>query len=152
VIELTPEQQQAVEQGEPVRVVDPSMQGAYVLVREEVYERLAGTSCRPAEEPPAGIEPQMLDSMQAFWRDLPGLLRLRSRQRRYVAYHGHERVGYGRTQTELYRECLARGLRRGEFYVGPLEEREAPPWGSTPLERSLYECDDVPPSSALPPA
>jgi hypothetical protein len=33
MIALTPEQWQAAAQGEPVRVVDPSTQDAYVIVR-----------------------------------------------------------------------------------------------------------------------
>lgn len=51
MIELTPEQRQAVDQGEPVRVIDPSTQDAYVIVRAEVYERLTGVPERPVEEP-----------------------------------------------------------------------------------------------------
>jgi hypothetical protein len=127
-----------------VRLVDEATHGAYVLVRAEVFERMAGLLPPPEREPPAGIDPQMLRSMRAFWRDLPELLARRSRSRRFVAYHGDDRIGFGRTQTGLYRECFRRGLRRGEFYVGLLEEREAPPWGGTPLEQSLYEGSDAP--------
>ncbi len=95
VIELTPEQRQAVDQGEPVRVVDPATEEAYVVVRAEVYERLAG-----------------------------------------------------QTRAEVYQRCLRRGLRRGEFYVTLIGEREAPPWVPTPLEESLFEVtDDEPPGA-----
>jgi hypothetical protein len=146
MIELTPEQRQALDgrHGEPVRVVDPSTQDAYMIVRADVFERMAGVLQIPVDEPPPGINPLMLRSMKSFWRDLPELLKLKSRPRRFVAYHGEDRIGFGRTQTELYQECFRRGLQRGEFYVGLLEEREAPPWGSTPLEQSLYEGSDAP--------
>ena len=63
-----------------------------------------------------------------------------------MAYHGDERIGFARTDTELYHECLRRGLQRGEFYVGFLEPLETPPWGPSVIEESLYECnDDSPP-------
>jgi hypothetical protein len=76
MIELTPQQRQALEQqhGEPVRVVDPATNNAYVLVRAEVYERLVGVVQPPADEAPIAIPPGVLRSMQAFWRDLPELL------------------------------------------------------------------------------
>jgi hypothetical protein len=73
------------------------------------------------------IAPGILRSMQAYWRDLPQLLPLRSRKREWVAYHGDERVGFGRTQTDLYQVCIGRGLRDDEFYIGRIWEcPEAP--------------------------
>jgi hypothetical protein len=139
MIELTPEQAQAVKQGEPVRVLDPQTHDAYVVVRAEVYERLAGGLQRPTTEPPAGIEPLMLRSMEAFWRDLPGLVKDSGLRGTWVAYHGDQRMGFGKTQTELYQESFRRGLQRGEFYVGRVEEDGTPPWGTLQGDRSLYE-------------
>jgi hypothetical protein len=144
MIDLTPEQRQAAKHGEPVWVVDQATQDAYVVLRADVFERMAGLQHVPEQQPPPGIHPQLLRSMQAYWRDLPALLPRRSRSRRFVAYHGDDRIGFGRTQTELARVCFRRGLQRGQFYVGLLEEREAPPWGSTPLEQSLYESSGMP--------
>ena len=85
----------------------------------------------------------------AFQRDWPQLAQEHYGQ--WVAYQGDERIGLGTTGTELYRRCLQRGLQRGEFYVGRIEERETPPWGAAPLDRSLYEASDVPPPGAAPP-
>jgi hypothetical protein len=87
----------------------------------------------------------MMRSQEAFWQDLPGLLRDRRNHGRWVAYHGGERVGLGASATELYQRCLGRGLPRGAFYVGRIEERDTPPWGAAPLEKSLYEAGDGPP-------
>jgi hypothetical protein len=42
MIELTPEQQQAVDADPEARLIDPRTNRAYVLVRTEVYERLLG--------------------------------------------------------------------------------------------------------------
>jgi hypothetical protein len=81
----------------------------------------------------------MRRSQEAFWRDLPQLLELKSKKRPWVAYHGEERVGFARTQTEMYQECFRRGLERGHFYVGKIEEDETPPWGTLEGDRSLYE-------------
>ncbi|MCI0457315.1 MAG: hypothetical protein L0Z62_10115 [Gemmataceae bacterium] len=55
----------------------------------------------------------------AFYRDLAGLLKDRYRQ--WVAYHGDQQLGFARTQTELYQECLRRGFQRGEFVVCSIE-------------------------------
>ena len=57
MIELNPEQRQAVAQGEPVRIIDPLTHDAYVVVRAEVYARLAGTLPRPDENSPRGSRP-----------------------------------------------------------------------------------------------
>jgi hypothetical protein len=54
-------------------------------------------------------------SMEAFYRDLRGLLQKHSGK--WVAYHGEECFGVGRTETELYQKCLRQGLKEGEFIV-----------------------------------
>ena len=48
MIELNPEQRQAVAHGEPVCIIDPSTHDTYILVRAEVYARLAARSRRYA--------------------------------------------------------------------------------------------------------
>jgi hypothetical protein len=53
--------------------------------------------------------------MDAFYRDLPELLK--KHYRKWVAYHGNDCLGVGRTQTELYEQCLRRGLKEDEFIV-----------------------------------
>jgi hypothetical protein len=80
------------------------------------------------------IAPVIAQSQAAFRRDLPELLK--SRLRWWVAYHGDERIGFGKTQRELYRECFRRGLKEGEFVVCSIEpdaaieepEVEITPW------------------------
>jgi hypothetical protein len=97
-----------------------------------------------------GIAPGILRSMQAYWRDLPQLLLLRSRKRVWVAYHGDERVGFGRSRADLYDECMGRGLARGEFYVGMLEASTEPPWEPIDVETGYGPVDDgvvLPPES-----
>jgi hypothetical protein len=76
------------------------------------------------------------------------LLKLKSRKRQWVAYHGAERVVIGRTDSDVYQSCLRRGLQRGEFYVASIGERDTPPWAVEPIERFLYEAsDELPPPS-----
>ena len=89
-----------------------------------------------------GIEPGILRSMQAYWRDLPQLLPMRSRKREWVAYHGDERVGFGLSQTELYQECFRRGLSSKEFYVGRICPQSEPPWEPIEIESGFGPIDD----------
>jgi len=61
------------------------------------------------------IPPLIAQGREAFRRDLPDLLKCCSGK--WVAYSGSQQLGMGRTKTQLYQECLKRGLRRGEFIV-----------------------------------
>jgi hypothetical protein len=144
MIELNPEQRQAMAQGEPVHIIDPLTHDAYVLVPAEEYARLTGTLPQPAHQPPPEIAPLMLRSQQAFWRDLPELLKDRRNRGKWAAYHGEERVAVQRSEVDAYQECFRRGLNRGEFYVGKLEPdpEGIPPWGTYQSDRSLYEFTD----------
>jgi hypothetical protein len=149
MIELSPEQRLAMAQGEALRIVDPLTHDAYVLVRAEDYERLAEPLRRPVDQPDPEIPPMVLRSMQAFWRDLPGLLMHRRNHRKWAAYHGEERVAVTRSDADAYQECFRRGLKHEEFYVGLLEPAPdgIPPWGTYESDRSLYEFTepDAPP-------
>ena len=53
----------------------------------------------------------------AFRRDLPALLQDKKRSGEWVAYHGGDRIGFGKSKTELYQQCLRRGLKSDEFVV-----------------------------------
>jgi hypothetical protein len=137
-IELTEQQRQAL--GEqvngPVNVVDPQSWRSYVLLRREEYERLqALVDKEPAPAPavwevPAGIRA----SQEAYWRDLPELLKQKLPGRPWVAYHRGERIGFSETDAELYQECERRGIPRGEFYVDRVEPSEFPPWHEEVVE------------------
>ena len=129
-------------------IIDPLTHDAYVLVRAEDYERLAGAPQRPAEGAPPEISPEMLRSMQAFWRDLPGLLEKRRNHKKWAAYHGDERVAIARSEVDAYQECFRRGLKRGDFYVGWLKADPdgIPPWGTCQCDWSFYEFTDGTPT------
>ncbi|HKI36824.1 MAG TPA: hypothetical protein VKA46_33540 [Gemmataceae bacterium] len=151
MIELTHEQQQALEKhnGEPVRVFDPLSRAVYILVRSEDYETLTGVPLAPLGDGFSGVSPQMLRSQQAFWRDLPELLKSRRNCDKWVAYHGDERIGMAKTKTDLYHLCVGRGLPPGDFYMGKIEEDKVPPWVLPSLKESPFEFTDelVPPST-----
>jgi hypothetical protein len=151
MIELNPEQRQAMAQGQPVRIVDPSTHDAYILFRADDYARLEEALPRPVEEPPPGIEPMVLRSMQAFWRDLPELLKHHRNRGKCAAYHGEERVVITRSSVDAYQECFRRGLKHEEFYVGKLEAdpEGIPPWGTLEGDWTFYEeTGDDPPDDA----
>jgi hypothetical protein len=139
-IELTDQQQQAVREGRPVEVIDPATRQSYLIVPRDGPESGRGPVDRPVSAPPpaGGIPPGIRRSQEAYWRELPELLKLKSRRRRWVAYHGDRRIGFGRTSAELYRQCTERlGLAKSEFYVDRLEPRLLPPWEAEEIEASF---------------
>lgn len=142
-LELNARQQKAVRQGRSVKVRDRETARTFVVLPLEEYERLQALqkkepSRRPltVEEITARIPPGIRKSQEAYWRDLPKLLPLKSPTRQWVAYHGDERVGFAKTSEALYQRCLRRGLKRGEFYVARLRPRAQPPWEPEVVESS----------------
>ncbi|MCI0458941.1 MAG: hypothetical protein L0Z62_18440 [Gemmataceae bacterium] len=65
------------------------------------------------------IAPIVVQAWAAFRRDLPGLLA--KHPGKWVAYSGDQQLGIGTTKTQLYQECLRRGLARGQFLVLSIE-------------------------------
>ncbi len=59
-------------------------------------------------------------SEKAFQRDLPELMK--EHRRKWVAYHGNERIGIAPTKEELLQEGLNRGWRTDEFVVRWIED------------------------------
>ncbi len=100
---------------------------------------------------PPEIPPGIRRSQEAYWRDLPQLLPLRSRKREWVAYHLDERVAIGSDAAELYQECYRRGFDGNEIYVGRIEYDELPPW--EPIDLDAYgEVPEEDPASIPPEA
>jgi hypothetical protein len=64
--------------------------------------------------------PMIQKSIDAFRRDLPEMLK--SHGGECVAYHGEERIAFGKTELELFQECMRRGLTRDDFVVCGVEE------------------------------
>jgi hypothetical protein len=151
MIELNTEQRQAMAQGQPVRIIDPETQDAYVLFRAVDYARLEGSLPRPAGQPHPEIPPMVLRSEQAFWRDLPELLKNRRNRGKWVAYHGEERVAITRSDVDAYQECFRQGLKHEEFYVGKVKADPdgIPPWGPFEGDWTFYEATEgTPPDDA----
>jgi hypothetical protein len=73
----------------------------------------------PPSEEPIVIPPRIVEAQLAFRRDLPQLLHERPGQ--WVAYHGGQRIGFGRSGRELYEECHRRGLDENEYVVVCIE-------------------------------
>src|SRR5258708_5979138 len=106
-IELTEEQRQALasRQNGLVEFIDPAPQRRVVLPSAQEYENLRAASDAAPGGPSDtdkfddGIPPGIRRSQEAFWRDLPELLKTKpwwTRKRDWVAYHGDERVGFPR--------------------------------------------------------
>jgi hypothetical protein len=147
-IELTDEQRQALraEHGKPVDVVDPATRQRYVLLLQEQYERVRSLLERgevPARREWAGIiPPGILRSQEAFWRDLPQMLKDKRNHGKWVCYQGDERIGIARTEAELIRECLRRGLRDDAYDLDVIEPRAIPPWEPEEIEPGGHEVND----------
>jgi len=139
-IELTDAQRQALQAapGKPVEVVDPATRRRYVLLEREQYEQLLPLLDQAGgpegEDPTAGIPPGILRSQQAFWRDLPELLRNKRNRGRWVAYHLEERIGVAADEVKLVREIVRRGIADDEYYLGRIEPDDQPPWEPIEVE------------------
>ncbi len=146
ILQLTEQQRQMVAEqaGRPIDVIDPDTQHAYVLIARDQFEKVRSMLDESPQSPSPSqasfeIPPGIRRSQEAFWRDLPNLLKQKKLIGRWVCYHGDEQIGVAKTDTELVQACLRRGLKRNEFYVGWINELPAPPWESFDLEESLFE-------------
>jgi hypothetical protein len=127
-VALTPELRQALEQagGQPVRIENPDNHRTYVLITEEAYHRLkppGETQQAPLPEISEGI----LRSQDAFFRDLPELLKDESLLGKWVIYHGDERIGIDPHMVPLIKECNRRGLTRDQYDVFVIEPQSREP-------------------------
>jgi hypothetical protein len=125
---LTPEQRRLVEQAgdQPVRIEDPELHQAFVLIRADVYERVRDVleaKSMPDLQVPEGIR----KSQEAFFRDLPELLKEPRLRGKYVAYHRDERIGIAADDEPLIRECLRRGLKREDYDILIIEPQSPEP-------------------------
>jgi hypothetical protein len=146
-IELTGEQRRLMrsEQGNAVPVVDPDTKQCYVLLVREHYDRIMSLLEKKAEEfaaVPTEVPPGILRSQQAFWRDLPELLKNKKNRGKWVCYHGNERIGIAKKSTDLIQQCLRRGLKNDEYDLDIIEPHELPPWEPEEIEMGGHEVDD----------
>src|SRR5262249_4311215 len=107
----TPEQRHEIEQTGAVRIEDRETRAAYVILKAEVYERMKPLLENRHDEIPEGIR----RSQDAFFRDLPELLKDDSLLGQYVAYCGDERIRIAPSDVPLIREINHRGIKDDEF-------------------------------------
>lgn len=108
---ITPEQRHEIEQAGAVRIEDPETHAAYVVLKAEIYERIKPLLANGQDEIPEGIR----RSQDAFFRDLPELLKDDSLLGQCVAYFGDERIGIAPSDEPLIREINRRGIPDDEF-------------------------------------
>jgi hypothetical protein len=143
MLELSPNLQQALDANgtEPLRVVDPRTQQAYVLLRAEEYERLQSV---PAPEPVPEVPPGIRRSQEAFLRDLPVLMANPKNRGRWVAYHGDERIGIARDPDVLIREILRRGIPDDAYDLAVIRPHEPEPEEVEPIHpHHFWEEDEA---------
>ena len=66
-------------------------------------------------------------SKEAFFRDLPDLVRDPSLRGKWVAYHGDDRIGIDADDEPLINECRRRGLGADEYIIDTIEPKPAAP-------------------------
>jgi hypothetical protein len=96
----------------------PAGQGALPHGDQADWEWEPSTQEEVAPGPPwpgFGVSPIIEEAYGAFLRDLPALMR--THPGLWVAYAGSQQLGFGKTKTELYQRCLARGLTGDDFLV-----------------------------------
>jgi hypothetical protein len=80
-------------------------------------------------------------SQEAFWRDLPALLKKKGNHGKWVAYHGDERIGIAAREVELLRKCRMLGVLDEEFYTDVIIQYDRPPWVPEPLDARPVEVE-----------
>ena len=142
-IELSEHQEQQLREGRSVEVVAADDQQPFVLLARDQFERVRNLLDEPSHssEPERQVSPAMRKAQEAFWRELPDLLKLKSRKRQWAAFHGDERVCVTKHSVDAHQECLRRGLKSGEYYVGKIkmDPERIPPWGTFVVEGQLRE-------------
>ena len=108
---ITPEQRCEIDQVGALRIEDAETHAAYVILKAEVYERIKSLLEKGREEIADGIR----RSQDAFFRDLPELLRDEGLLGQCVAYCGDERIGIAPSDEPLIGEINRRGIKDDEF-------------------------------------
>ena len=71
-----------------------------------------------------GVAPAILHGRDAFLRDLPDLLANPKYDRWSVAYVGNEQIALSPSQRQVIAECLKRGLKDDEYFIGMVVPHE----------------------------
>lgn len=144
-IELTDEQRQALQsdQGKPLDVVDPATKQRYVLLAHEQYERVRTLLEQPSPTVSTGVPPGILRSQQAFWRDLPELLKNKKNHGQWACYQGDVRIGIAKNSDDLVRECLRRGLKEDQYDLDVIEHHARPAWEVEEIDGGGHEVTEV---------
>jgi len=141
---LTAELRHEIEKAgdEPVRIEDPETHTTYVLLKEEVYERIKPASCPDhlvSNQVPEGIR----RSREAFLRDLPELLARKRLRGRWALYHGDKQVGIWRNPQRMLRRIVKLSLREDEIYSGVICPH---PEDDNEIEHSFFEFEEDEPN------
>jgi hypothetical protein len=101
-----------------------------MLTRVRQRARRVVEPTEPAQAVPEGIR----RSQEAFWRDLPELLKYKRNHGKWVCYHGDTRLGIAPDDVPLIQECLRRGIPDEAYYLAVIHDRDLPPWEPEEVE------------------
>jgi hypothetical protein len=88
----------------------------------------------------ADVAPGIMRARKAFLRDLPELLKNPKYDRWSVAYYQEDRIAFSPSETDVIRECLKRGLKNDEYFIGSIVPYDDEEWE---IDKSLYEFDEI---------
>jgi hypothetical protein len=121
-------------------------------VAQEQYERVRSLLEQPTapepSQPDFEVAQGILRSQQAFWRDLPELLKNKRNRNKWVCYHGDERIGIAKSDVPLIKECLRRNLPDDSYDLFVIREHDLAPWEVEEVEAlGPWHLDDLLPAS-----
>jgi len=136
---LTAEQKKALQEGIAVRFIEPETGTPCVLIRADMY---AGLPQVAGVEEESEIPPGIREAQAALRRDLPALLA--EHYDKCALYHGARRLAIARTERELIEECLRRGLKSDEYYIGKIAHYTLADLESeAEIDPSFFEFDQI---------
>lgn len=139
-IQLTEEQYRllAAQPDRPLRVFDRDTNRAFFLLAADGATKFELPKSPQGDQSQiaASIPEEIHCSKEAFLKDLPALLKRNDRRGQWVVYHGHKRLGFAATETELYQKCRRRGLAETSFFVGWIGRQVRQP---ETVDPSLFE-------------
>ena len=143
-VSLTPEQKQALAQGQPVRMTDLESQLECVLIASHVYDqsREASESDLPHVRGKASVDFEQ--SRRAFHQELPELLSHSELSGHWVLYQAGRRLATAGSERELIEECRGRGLNLDDCYLGKIAAYMLPePEGEDEIDPSFFEFEEI---------
>ena len=143
-VSLTPEQKQALAQGQPVRMTDPESQLECVLIASYVYDQFRETAESDFPHASSKASVEFEQSRRAFHKELPELLSHPELSGHWVLYQAGRRLATAGTERDLIEECRGRGLKLEDCHLAKIAPYMLPhDEGYEEVDPSFFEFEEV---------